>query len=173
MAILGFMVGALITIILRGLQSLDPIWAAGPGLVMAGFFMAGFFVWGMGAFNPKLSVHGEAEEAVHEELEKEAAQPRSLLLGSTWMIATITLDCRRDPGGSGGDAGRLWHDADDHPRRFDLDGRLHEVPLPFGGPTIEVSTLVIFGVFILIAFLSLVARSLAVRLLSSPLCHAG
>ncbi|MEO8397951.1 MAG: hypothetical protein ABI700_33465, partial [Chloroflexota bacterium] len=91
MAIIGFMVGALVTILLRGLQSLDPIWSAGPGLVLAGFTMAGFFVWGMGAFDPKLSVHGEAEEAAHEELQKEAAQPRSLLLGSTWMLATITL----------------------------------------------------------------------------------
>ncbi len=155
MAILGFMVGALVTILLRGLQSLDPIWSAGPGLVMAGFFMAGFFVWGMGAFNPKLSVHGEAEEAVHEELQKEAAQPRSILFGSTWMIATITLivvvilaALAIIPGGFGmtqtvtpGASTRLVGYTD--------------VPLPFGGPTITVSTLVIFAVFILIAFLSL------------------
>jgi hypothetical protein len=159
MAIIGFMIGALITIVLRGLQSLDPIWAAGPGLVMAGFFMAGFFVWGMGAFNPKLSVHGEAEEAVHEELENEAAQPRSLLLGSTWMIATITLIVvvilavlAVIPGGFGMTQTIT-------PGASTSMVGYTEMPLPFGGPTIVVSTLVIFGVFILIAFLSLAAAA--------------
>jgi len=155
MAIIGFMIGALVTIILRGLQSLDPIWAAGPGLVTAGFFMAGFFVWGMGAFDPKLSAHGEAEEAAHEEIEKEAAKPRSILLGSTWMIATIVIIVVAAlaafailPGGFG-----LIQTVT--PGASTAMVGYTEMPLPFGGPTITVSTLVIFGLFILIAFLSL------------------
>ena len=171
MAIIGFMIGALVTIILRGLQSLDPIWSAGPGLVLAGFTMAGFFVWGMGAFDPKLSVHGEAEEAAHEELQKEAAQPRSILLGSTWMIATIVIIVigllaafAVLPGGFG-----LIQTVT--PGASTAMVGYTQVTLPFGGPDIEVSTLVIFGVFILVAFVSLAAAAWVFSFLLTSLSH--
>ncbi len=75
MAIIGFLFGALLVIVIRGLQGLDPLWAAGPGIVMTAFTTAGFFVWGMGAFNPKMSVHGEAAEAeAHEAAEDGSSQ---------------------------------------------------------------------------------------------------
>ena len=156
MAIIGFMVGALITILIRGLQGLDPIWAAGPGLVLAGFMMAGFFVWGMGAFNPKLSVHGAAEEAVHEELQKEAAEPRSILFGSTWQIATIVLVVVALLGAFAAIPGGFGLTQTVTPGASTAMVGYTDVALPFGGPTVTVSTLVIFVVFIIIAFLSLV-----------------
>jgi len=155
MAIIGFMVGALITILIRGMQGLDPIWAAGPGLVLAGFTMAGFFVWGMGAFNPKLSVHGEAEEAVHEELVEEASQPRSILFGSTWLIGTVTLIVVALLGAFAVLPGGFGLIQTVTPGASTAMVGYTDVILPFGGPTISVSTLVIFVVFILIAFLSL------------------
>jgi hypothetical protein len=55
--IVGFLLGAALVIIIRSLQSMDPIWNPEIGLVFAGFMAAGFFVWGIGAFNPKLSEH--------------------------------------------------------------------------------------------------------------------
>jgi len=171
MAIIGFMVGALITILIRGMQGLDPIWAAGPGLVLAGFMMAGFFMWGMGAFNPKLSVHGEAEEAVHEELEKEAAQPRAILFGSTWLLGTITLVLvavlaafALIPGGFGLTQTVV-------PGASTAMVGYTEVPLPFGGPTITVSTLVIFVVFILWTFASLAIASWIIAFVMSYLAR--
>src|SRR5262245_26698734 len=91
MAILGFLFGSLVVIVLRFLQSLDPIWAVGPGLVVSVIFTAIFFVWGMGAFNPAMSVHGEEAEAHHEEVDPDNAPPRHLLTSSVWSLTTIVL----------------------------------------------------------------------------------
>lgn len=89
MAIIGFVLAALVVIILRGLQQLDPLWAPGPGFVLSAFVSAGFFVWGMGAFDPKMSVHGEhAEEAHHEE---ETPKPTTILSSSIWTLFTYLL----------------------------------------------------------------------------------
>ena len=91
--IMGFAGGALLAILIRLAQGLDPNPAApfayvGPALVLGAFIGAGFFVWGMGAFDPKMSVHGEhAEEA----LAKPAAEtPSQILSGYTWQILTWT-----------------------------------------------------------------------------------
>ncbi len=153
--IIGFMVGALIVIVLRGLQGLDPVWASGPGLVMCGFMTAGFFVWGMGAFDSRLSVHGEAEAAVHEELVEEAAQPRSLLLGSTWMILTIVVLIFVALLGFAALPGGLALIQTIQPGASLVQVGYADVPLPFGGPNITVSTFVLFALFVLWSFVSL------------------
>ncbi len=57
MGIAGFLLGAALVILLRALQSMDPVWDAQLGLVMGGLIAAVFFLWGIGAFNPRLSEH--------------------------------------------------------------------------------------------------------------------
>lgn len=158
MAIIGFMFGALLVIILRGLQALDPIWAPGPGIVVSAITMAIFFVWGMGAFDSRLSVHGdhEVEEAVHEELAAEAAEPRNVLLSSTWQIATAVILLLIVLGGFAALPGGLALTQTVVPGASPTTVGYTPVTLPFGGPEIQVSTLVIFAVFIIWAFISLV-----------------
>ncbi len=88
MAVIGFLLASLIVIIIRGLQQLDPLWAPGPGFVLSAFTSAGFFVWGMGAFDPKMSIHGEHAEAHHEE---ETPKPTAILSSSIWTVFTYLL----------------------------------------------------------------------------------
>jgi len=88
MAIIGFLLASLVVIIIRGLQQLDPLWAPGPGFVLSAFTSAGFFVWGMGAFDPKMSIHGEHAEAHHEE---ENPKPTAILSSSIWTVFTYLL----------------------------------------------------------------------------------
>lgn len=96
LGIVGFLIGGLIAVIIRLAQGLDPnpeapLAFVGPVLVLGAFISAGFFVWGMGAFDPKMNVHGDhAEEAHHEEASK-TETPTSLLGGFTWQIAFWTL----------------------------------------------------------------------------------
>jgi len=92
--ILGFALGALIAILIRLAQGLDPNPDApyayvGPAFVLGAFISAGFFVWGMGAFDPRMSVHGEHAEA--EPAEAKAEKPMQILSGYTWQILTWTL----------------------------------------------------------------------------------
>jgi hypothetical protein len=44
---------------------MDPIWDSGVALILAAFMSTGFVMWGIGAFNPKLSLHGEHAAEVH------------------------------------------------------------------------------------------------------------
>lgn len=164
MAIIGFMFGALVVIVIRGLQGLDPIWDAGPGIILSAITMAMFFVWGMGAFDPRLSIHGdhEVEEAVHEQLAEEAAQPRSLLFGATWQIATIVLLLIIVLGGFAALPGGLALTQTTVPGASPTTVGYTPVSLPFGGPEIQVSTLVIFAIFIIWAFVSLAVAAGAI-----------
>lgn len=155
MGILGFMFGALLVIVIRGLQSLDPLWSPGVGLVFGTLFCAAFFVWGMGAFNPKLSEHGDGH---HEEEEAEPGNPVNILTGSVWQIATLliialvvlfafavwgglTLRTTADPLASTTAVGY-----------FTLE-------LPFGGPEILISELLVFALFIIWIVVSLVVAA--------------
>ncbi len=88
LGVVGFIVGALIAILIRLAQGLDPNPAApyafvGPAFVLGAFLSAYTFVWGMGAFDPKMNVHGDHAAEEHAEPEK----PANLLGGSIWMIA--------------------------------------------------------------------------------------
>lgn len=155
MGFVGFFTGALLVFILRGLQGLTPLWDPGVGLIVCAFMVAGFFIWGIGAFNPKLSVHGDEaeEEAVHHELEVAANRPSSILTSSVWRIAFIlliatiilfafaalpfgpTLTITQDPLASTTQIGNFT--------------------LTIGDQVIEVSELVVFLLFIGLIFVSL------------------
>jgi len=93
MGIMGFAGGALLAILIRLAQGLDPNPASpyayvGPAFVLGAFIGSGFFVWGMGAFDPKMSLHGEhAEEALANPVEE---TPSQILGGYTWQILTWT-----------------------------------------------------------------------------------
>ncbi len=90
LGILGFILGALLVLVIRALQSMDPVWSPQVGLVAGALLCAALFVWGMGAFDPKMSVHGEGhdEEAHHEE---EEATPASILGGIGWQMTALLI----------------------------------------------------------------------------------
>ena len=153
-SIIGFVLGIAIVIILRALQSVEPVWDPGVAIVLAPWTTVYFFLWGMGAFNPKMSEHGDHAHD-HEEEEEEA--PFTSLRGVFWQVATISilvmlilfiaamlptglrLDTVNDPGGDvaaiGFDAGTGGEEAD------------------------GVSQLTVFGIFIAITFISLLVAS--------------
>ena len=69
---------------IRTLQNMDPVWmnadssaGAQVGLVLAAFVSMAAFMWGVGAFDPKMSEHGD-----HAEQEEEA-EPESEFMLST------------------------------------------------------------------------------------------
>jgi len=161
MGILGFIVGALIVIILRGLQGLDPLWAPGPGIVMIVIMTSIFFIWGIGAFDPRLSVHGDeaVEHAVEKELEEEAAQPRSILMSWIWKIATILLFVTFIIGGFAWLPGGLALTQTIQPGASLTMVGFATIELPFGGPEVQVSTLAIFAIFVIWVFVSLIVFS--------------
>jgi hypothetical protein len=92
LGILGFILGAMLVLVIRAMQSMDPVWSPQVGLVFGTLLCAALFVWGMGAFDPKMSVHGEGhdEEAHHEEAEAEA-KPASILGGIGWQITALLV----------------------------------------------------------------------------------
>jgi hypothetical protein len=108
MGLLGFLLGAAFVILLRALQSMDPVWDAQIGMMMGGFISLVFFVWGMGAFNPELSAHHaeeppEGEETalvVHDDHHAHDADygtdqpddtPTRVLTGQVWTVTFWTL----------------------------------------------------------------------------------
>lgn len=93
LGIVGFIVGGLLAILIRLAQGLDPNPVepnafVGPAMVLGAFISAGFFVWGMGAFDPRMSVHGEH---AHAEASESAETPLSLLAGFTWQVTFWVL----------------------------------------------------------------------------------
>lgn len=89
LGILGFTIGAILARLIRLAQGLEfntaePNGFIGPAMVMGAFFAAGFFVWGMGAFDPKMNVHGDHAEE-HPEAEK-LEKPINILANFTWKI---------------------------------------------------------------------------------------
>jgi hypothetical protein len=57
MGILGFILGAAFVLVLRSLQSMDPLWDAQVGVLMAGLGATIGFVWGMGGFSREQAHH--------------------------------------------------------------------------------------------------------------------
>jgi len=99
-ALFGLAAGALAVYGLRAVSGIEPYWDTGVALVLTPFTMVAGWLWGIGAFNPKLSEHGEhaphsdetaiveADDAHHEE---EEAGPFGLLLSQIWKIFTYPL----------------------------------------------------------------------------------
>ncbi len=93
MGIIGFVVGALIAIVIRLAQGLDPnpdnpYAYVGPAFTLGAFLSAFTFVWGMGGFDPRMNVHGEEH---HEEEAEAEEEPRALLSGYIWQVAFWTI----------------------------------------------------------------------------------
>ncbi len=166
MAIIGFLFGALLVIVIRGLQGLDPLWEAGPGIVMTAFTTAGFFVWGMGAFNPKMSVHGEAAEA-HEAAETNEVKPGALLTGGVWQVATLLILLIVVLAGFAALPGGLTLTQTAIPYASPTSVGFVPFQLPFGGPEVMVSQLVLLVALVIWAFLSLLLAAGAIAFLLS------
>lgn len=70
--IIGFILSLAFVYVTRDLQNMEPVWVnaessegAQVGLILAAFVCMGTFMWGVGAFDPKMSEHGE-HAAEHE-----------------------------------------------------------------------------------------------------------
>jgi hypothetical protein len=78
MSIFGFLCGMLLTIFLRTVQGLAPNWDPQVSIVLGAIVSTVFFVWGMGAFDPSMSVHG-GEEHGDEHGEESHAEAHAAL----------------------------------------------------------------------------------------------
>lgn len=170
MGFVGFVVGALTVLILRGLQSMDPLWDPEIALILCAFTITGFFLWGVGAFDPRMSVHGE--HAADEHHGEEEAKPGSVLLGLTWRMTALTVvilvvlfAMAMLPTGlsviKAGEAGSSV---------FENGFAVFELPfgagpLTIGGQPVVVSQFTILIVFIIIMVISLVAVAGALGLI--------
>lgn len=99
LGILGFLIGAALLVLIRALQSLDPVFDPQLAIVLGAVFCAGLFIWGLGALDPRLNEHahepaeGEAHAIVEvEEHAKEAeSTPWQIVSGYGWLITTLLL----------------------------------------------------------------------------------
>ena len=72
--IIGFILSLVIVYGVRTLQQMDPVWmsaesseGAQVGLVLAAFVSGATFLWGVGAFDPKMSEHADGDHDEHDE----------------------------------------------------------------------------------------------------------
>lgn len=89
MGILGFVGGALLALVIRLAQGLDPAGSVGSAFVLGAFISAGVFVWGMGAFDPKMNLHGD--HAIEEARKPVKTTPPALLRNFTWQMTFWTI----------------------------------------------------------------------------------
>jgi Na+-transporting methylmalonyl-CoA/oxaloacetate decarboxylase gamma subunit len=170
MGIEGFLLGALLVIVVRGLQNLDPIWDAGVGIVFMAIFASAFFVWGIGAFDPRMSVHAEAPEevpaveAVGAEVEAEET-PGTILGTDLWRIAFLTIGVLVVVFGLATIPNFLTLQTVGEPEGNAAAVGYMPVQLPFGGPEIMVSELVFFALFVIWTFISLAVAAGVIGLL--------
>lgn len=154
MGVLGFLVGALAVIIVRALQSLTPIWDPGVGIVFGTFFCAIFFIWGIGAFDPRLSAHEEEEGEDHHEVVPAESQPAgalTVLSGSLWQVvfAVVALIVVLAAMAKLGPA--LITTTQNASSTLEVG----MIPAQIFGQDVQVSTAVIFAVFVIIMLISL------------------
>ncbi len=104
--IIGFIASLAFVYAVRVLQNMDPVWmnadsseGAQVGMVLAAFVSMATFMWGVGAFDPKMSEHGDhADEHEEEAPEKDFAlrtsgpvfQAGKWLWDLTWQIINDT-----------------------------------------------------------------------------------
>lgn len=163
-AILGFLIGEGLVLFIRGLQGLPP-WDPGVAIVLAPFTLTVGWLWGIGAFNPKLSEHGDhheeetaivqvddagneivlADDAHHHH---EEADPSSIFFTEIWraislplVLLVVIFGFANIPDGF---YLKVVDDASASPAAFDNSIILE---LPFLG-TVETTQLVFFLVFV-------------------------
>ena len=102
-AIIGFFVGALIVVGLRYLTNTEPLWDGQVVLVLTPFTVIGGWLWGVGAFNPKWSEHGDhGHDDEHDEhaivaaddshhAEEEEFNPLGMLMSNVWIVTTSAV----------------------------------------------------------------------------------
>jgi hypothetical protein len=115
LAILGFMLSAVIVFAIRFFQQMDPIYDARVNLVLAPFIMSFAFIWGMGGFDPRMSEHAHPPHEDHDDKDAIidpgkaikadsadsghhppdlAANPSSafgILTGQLWTVMALTM----------------------------------------------------------------------------------
>lgn len=98
LGILGFIIGTVVLMVIRTLQSLQPALDPQLAIIMGAFFSAALFIWGMGAFDPRMNVHAhEPSEDDHHEIvpadhaEEVEDKPAAILGGYLWVVATLLL----------------------------------------------------------------------------------
>lgn len=156
MGILGFLFGSLLVVIIRALQGLTPIYDPGPGIILSTVTTAAFFLWGIGAFDPRMSVHGEGHDEAHEAEEAEVVKPTSLLAGSIWQIATLLIVVLVPLMAFAAFGGLTLKTTSDP---FASPTAVGYYPIEIGGTEIMVSQLVVFAAFVIFMFVSLAAAA--------------
>lgn len=88
--LLAFIGSLLLVYTIRSAQQMDPVWVndvtsegAQVGLVLAAFASMGAFMWGIGAFDPKMSEHGDHAD---DHAEEEAPEKEFVLDSSGWFF---------------------------------------------------------------------------------------
>lgn len=88
--LLAFIGSLLLVYAIRSAQQMDPVWisddstaGAQVGMVLAAFASMGAFMWGIGAFDPKMSEHGDHAE---EHAEEDAPEKEFTLDSSGWFF---------------------------------------------------------------------------------------
>lgn len=171
-AILGFVIGELLVLGLRWLQGLPP-WDPGVAIVLAPFTLTVGWMWGVGAFNPKLSEHGEHHDeettaivtvdddgneiVVHQAVEHhDEEEPSEIFFTEVWkaislplMLLLLVLGFALIPDGF---YLAVVDDADASPTAFANSIMLE---IPFVG-TVETTQMVLFLAFVGFTALSLI-----------------
>lgn len=96
MAVIGFVLGAALVVLLRGLQSMTEVWSPQLGLTMGGLFATIFFLWGIGGLSGKMAAH-EVHEPEEDEFGNELPvedhhhhgeeKPADILQEQVWVVA--------------------------------------------------------------------------------------
>jgi hypothetical protein len=181
-AILGFIAGCLLVVLLRAFQSMDPLWDVSVAIVVAPFTMAFAFIWGMGGFDPRMSEHahgpdhdsadagdhalatvaGESAlahaDSAHEEHHEAEVTPVTVLGMEIWRVATLLVILLVVLFGFAMLPTGLTLIITDDPEAsaiaFDTDVTML---MPLGQSSIEVTQLGFFTGFIIFTFVSLFA----------------
>lgn len=103
MGIIGLILGLLFVIVLRALQSVEPVWDAQLGFVVGAFTASFAFAWGMGALDKRMSQHphepevdketglvlrdAEADPVENVDAEAQQTPPGRVLSFSIWQVS--------------------------------------------------------------------------------------
>jgi hypothetical protein len=99
-ALIGFAAGALLVILIRQLQGVTPVVEPGVILILTPLTTIVGWLWGIGAFNPKWSEHGEHTEhhgtegaIVVTDDDQQVEEPSALayLFSTLWTVFTYSI----------------------------------------------------------------------------------